>query len=925
LGVTKLAKSGSEHPLFSFAEPIGLMSGENPAFPGVSGGHEALKHDLQTMGVPFEETQGRYAGVPERSVIIHGLPKEHLISLGKKFGQESVIHNEGGKREFIYTNGPNEGHAHPGLPSVDQWPEGHEAPEDYYTKLPGAGHVRLHFDFDQLHPVQKQPAPPQPAPMHGAGPFYGKHEALHGLYQALKKTLAPTRAAAHPHAYDWHDGHGSHHFPHHGSGGVLISTKLRKDEPKHPHADGALPAHLQGGDESKRAQNDQAAGKGVATYHKFALPFGHIDEAAKAGSGSNLTHYDYNSKNNAVNKLVQDHGYQPYYAGGKFGKPDLANRNYNSKHLMIYDPTDASAGFEDPSYTDSWRKTHELAHALVYPELNQIYGEGRRIGKLGPHRTLREALRAVHWEHLAAHKQRELNRSLGINVPDEVFNKEYNTVMHDAAHRAVTGKFTEPSQEGFTPHSHAVPLETSLGLVREAARNLGLTGMHDLIKKSETTGSNHVADEKKTQQLSIPEALHELHKGLKGTVEEWEQKCLDLRKAELSKPLKKGAVEGGESMAMAEMCKACGEKGCDCSKAESYAKGEMPAGSAPEAPGKKVGVLPDDKKPRDLGGDDHDPKKMKKAATHLAAPAGGGAPSPMPPRPKLPGAAPAGGKVDVKLGASPRPGVMPKVMAKAGMAPGAAPAAPKPPGGAPAAGGAPKLAGAAIPPPHPGMKPMKLPGMGAAAQPKAGGMPKPAAAAAPKTPALGAGSPQMKSEIKKAAPHPGAAPLNGNDFATQRKVGALPPSQVAGVNAASASAGKLMDKVAASQPGGMVGQSLPMTPGTILGHAPVMGASPQPAQGVKTMAERVASKMPASPATVLSPPPAAARAVSLPGAHLFGGAKPAMGKNEFGAEKTVVSKKPAAEPALKPLVPQGQDPKDQASRIKASLASKAKK
>jgi hypothetical protein len=56
-----------------------------------------------------------------------------------------------------------------------------------------------------------------------------------------------------------------------------------------------------------------------------------------------------------------------------------------------------------------------------------------------------------------------------------VFNREYNTVMHDAAHRAVTGKFTEPSEEGFVPHSHAVPLETSLGLVREAARNLGLT------------------------------------------------------------------------------------------------------------------------------------------------------------------------------------------------------------------------------------------------------------------------------------------------------------------------------------------------------------------------------------------------------------------------------------------------------------------
>jgi hypothetical protein len=101
----------------------------------------------------------------------------------------------------------------------------------------------------------------------------------------------------------------------------------------------------------------------------------------------------------------------------------------------------------------------------------------------------------VHWEWLAAHKQRELSQQIGVHVPDHVFHKELNTVMHDAIHRAVTGKFTEPSGEGFRPHEHKLPLETALGMVRESAHNLGITGMHDLIKKSEPEGERDYSPE----------------------------------------------------------------------------------------------------------------------------------------------------------------------------------------------------------------------------------------------------------------------------------------------------------------------------------------------------------------------------------------------------------------------------------------------
>jgi hypothetical protein len=145
--------------------PVGMMSGENPRFPTQAlGGHEELKRDLDAMGVQHEETQGHY-GVPERSVLIYGLPRENLYALGQKYGQEAVIHNEGGKREFIYTNGPNAGKMHSGLPSFEHWPEGSEPPEDYYTKLPGNGYVRLHFDFDHVDQAPVMPNAPQPAPL----------------------------------------------------------------------------------------------------------------------------------------------------------------------------------------------------------------------------------------------------------------------------------------------------------------------------------------------------------------------------------------------------------------------------------------------------------------------------------------------------------------------------------------------------------------------------------------------------------------------------------------------------------------------------------------------------------------------------------------------------------------------------------------
>ncbi len=698
------------HPVLN-GGTFGMMSGENPLFHAhVDATHENLVKTLKAMGLRHDQTHGRY-GSPERSVIIHNPREDQMKTLGKLFGQESVIHSSGGRHKLIYTNGPDEGKFRGTVPAQAPHEWFDQPPEDYYTHIPGAGHFRINFDFDQApqgvngdvkpgmnkkellpggkgdnkadsqfadaqlragireemrehgldsarakeiakdHLVEDPKyyrksifqrlnlkkglphgaklAPPTDSPANQANsagflshpvamdaalesgqlknpgtvvqsdPTLGAgHKSVYpkGVTDAsadVPTTLSAVASQAnqqqsaasgwgpptprpepaslmtrtwqgsdadrlkdqrfwsHPNFYEWHDGHTDHHSPRpwdkktamdtarslgliksvpgdpafdkqfnvfheadHGtyrmSGGLhnrlqnrqainLTYTSKQKSlipgRTGRPVSLGTFPdkhaayaAQLAHHDRVaaglhkslKKAVNDQAAGVGVSSYARFAAPYGQVTPGAQ----SNLMHYDYQNKLPAVQELVKKHGFQVYYAGGKYGKPDLANKNYNTGHLMIYDPSPQSGGdFGQQDYTNAWRQMHELAHALTHAELNQTYGEGRRIGKLGTHRTLNEAQRAVHWEHLAAHKQRELNKQIGIHVPDNVFNKEYNTVMHDAVHRAVTGQFTEPSAEGFTPHEHQVPLSHALDMVRNEGKAMGLSHQHDLVKK----------------------------------------------------------------------------------------------------------------------------------------------------------------------------------------------------------------------------------------------------------------------------------------------------------------------------------------------------------------------------------------------------------------------------------------------------------
>ena len=154
-----------------------------------SGGNKGLEQKLTTMGLRFEPTTGSYGGGLEHSYIIHGPTREQMYQLGHEHGQHAVIYSQNGNHELLMTHGPDAGKYHPSLPVIRY---SKDAPEDYYTALPGRGHVTLHFAQDKLldSPVKHT------MPAHAGGPAGHpeqqqlqamKHEIATGLLAILRK------------------------------------------------------------------------------------------------------------------------------------------------------------------------------------------------------------------------------------------------------------------------------------------------------------------------------------------------------------------------------------------------------------------------------------------------------------------------------------------------------------------------------------------------------------------------------------------------------------------------------------------------------------------------------------------------------------------------------------------------------------------
>ena len=296
----------------------------------------------------------------------------------------------------------------------------------------------------------------------------------------------------HPHG---HEGHWLAHGP---------IYHLEKAE-KHPHTEAHGPKPV----------NPQAGGVTKTSFHNVMRHWGSVtpgkETDLKFYPHDAVTHPDHEER---IDHHIKSTGHKVYYAGGKHGKPDLKNKNYNTKHLMIYDPSAGSGGdFGHESYTRTWRKAHEKAHADTYSHVNQKYGEGRRMGKLGTHRSPREMKRAVEWEWHTAHRQREIHAEAGLHISDKQFHKEVNTVMGDAVHRSLTGKFTEPHQQGFEPHDHKVPLHHALKMIDDHAKKIGLRHADDTLKKqsNEARAAKRAARMKKSEVIEM--LLEQLKKG----------------------------------------------------------------------------------------------------------------------------------------------------------------------------------------------------------------------------------------------------------------------------------------------------------------------------------------------------------------------------------------------------------------------------
>lgn len=154
---------------------------------------------------------------------------------------------------------------------------------------------------------------------------------------------------------------------------------------------------------------------------------------------------------------------------GPNGKPywpnfrDPATPSYKDKVVFIFSEDVPEGSFFDPAYTLAWRVPHELAHALVNPQMDALYGPGFRAGALGKvvrgpffkeetARTLNEALRATDWEVETFKAQRAIfEQEFGVDLTEEEFRKENGINYAGALYRAITGQFADPNTVGVLP------------------------------------------------------------------------------------------------------------------------------------------------------------------------------------------------------------------------------------------------------------------------------------------------------------------------------------------------------------------------------------------------------------------------------------------------------------------------------------------
>lgn len=151
-----------------------ISAGRNPAHPQdrelpeeqVKARYNELRKELVDGGYAFSRVTGHYGAVEDSYlVMVHDADKDHMLKLGKKFNQDSVIHSEGGQHEMHYTTGGNAGQHIKG----EGLDKDADKAEDYYSEIKTSDgktiKFSLNFDFSKMHDGKKtQEDKPKPLP-----------------------------------------------------------------------------------------------------------------------------------------------------------------------------------------------------------------------------------------------------------------------------------------------------------------------------------------------------------------------------------------------------------------------------------------------------------------------------------------------------------------------------------------------------------------------------------------------------------------------------------------------------------------------------------------------------------------------------------------------------------------------------------------
>src|SRR5712664_3560717 len=154
-----VASAGPARPLpphFHQHSTVGLITADWPNHKVlVHGGHESLGRYMDSMGLKYTTTRGKYDNKNERSYIVLDPTVQQMKDLGHRFGQEAVVFSKGPHdHKLLYTNGEHAGKFRPYLGTHETFDT---EPDDSWTYFPGHGFLRLHFDWDNA-PLALDPA-----------------------------------------------------------------------------------------------------------------------------------------------------------------------------------------------------------------------------------------------------------------------------------------------------------------------------------------------------------------------------------------------------------------------------------------------------------------------------------------------------------------------------------------------------------------------------------------------------------------------------------------------------------------------------------------------------------------------------------------------------------------------------------------------